>query len=419
MKSEQRTGLRLPVIHYAAREVLRDARLPPWLESSFHLYLYIDRVQVSMSFQSFWDRFNLGDRDGKSCMGTVRDAFAGYEVREFEEQGHCSRTFLMVPLGGTEHNNDGEKEPDEDFTGGRGTNEFIVQLRPAPHALDLDIMHVANKTYSSLAPTITALDVPLPAGLKAYKMNRLAGTPLSRLMPRACTLIIEEQARMETLVASFAKYIAQGWRCSSKAQTSPIYRVTRADSPMEDAPDVLSQCHGKVGSSISYRLKKLAAELPDACLREKAETILTAVQKMTDYPVALNHGDLIPSNVLVDERLWEVTGLVDWAEAEFLPFGTCLYGLEHMLGYIVPASSSTKPMWAYFQDAARLRNLFWERLFKGVPDIKVREDEVRMMRDMGVLLWHGIAWDDGAIDRVVSERRDWEELAKLRAFLSV
>ncbi|USP80257.1 hypothetical protein yc1106_07531 [Curvularia clavata] len=186
---------------------------------------------------------------------------------------------------------------------------------------------------------------------------------------------------------------------------------------MENEPDMLSQCCGKVGLSILHRLKQLATDLPDALLRAKAAEVLSAVQRVPDYPVVLSHGDLIPTNILVDQHSWEVTGVVDWAEAEFLPLGICLYGLEHLLGYLAPSSLDTRPTWAYFEGAARLREVFWLRLYEVVPELKAREEEMRVMRDLGVLLWHGIAWDGGAIDRVVCEVRDQEELAKLRAFL--
>jgi hypothetical protein len=126
----------------------------------------------------------------------------------------------------------------------------------------------------------------------------------------------------------------------------------------------------------------------------------------------LNHGDLIPSNILVEEDTWNITGLVDWAEAEYLPFGTCLYGLENLLGY-----SSDAGGYVYYENEGYLRRVFWECLFDAVPELKSREGDVRAIRDVGVLLWYGIAWDDGAIDRVVNEFEDGGEVACLRAFL--
>jgi hypothetical protein len=38
---------------------------------------------------------------------------------------------------------------------------------------------------------------------------------------------------------------------------------------------------------------------------------------------------------------------------------------------------------------------------------------------VGVLLWYGFAWDEGRVERVVSEGRDGVEVACLRAFMRV
>jgi hypothetical protein len=54
-----------------------------------------------------------------------------------------------------------------------------------------------------------------------------------------------------------------------------------------------------------------------------------------------------------------------------------------------------------------------------VPEVETRLEDVRVTRDMGVLLWYGYAWDDGAIDRVVNEADDAVEVVCLRSFLNV
>ncbi|KAF1947537.1 hypothetical protein EJ02DRAFT_449705 [Clathrospora elynae] len=321
-----------------------------------------------------------------------------------------------------------DKDRDLKKVGLKGRDAFIVQLRPASHALDLNIVRAASSTYLALAPTIRPLDLVLPGTLCAYEMEKLDGTPFSRLQPRNTALDAVTHAKLEQLITSFADFVAQGWRCASKLHMSPTVRTSRADSPMDNTSDMLSQCPGKVGSSIIHRLEKMAAELPDACLRERAEMTLAAMQHMTNYPIVLNHGDLIPSNILVDKETWEITALVDWAEAEYLPFGTCLYGLELLLGYFCPPPPAspeadtvvldTTPKFMYFDNARQLRQHFWTRLLEAAPDLHISENEVRVMRDLGVLLWHGIAWDDGAINRVVNETDDVEELTRLRAFLS-
>ncbi|KAI4930417.1 hypothetical protein J4E85_005044 [Alternaria conjuncta] len=293
---------------------------------------------------------------------------------------------------------------------------LIVQLRPPQHALDHNIVRAASTAHPALAPTIEDLDLSLPRGICAYEMRKVDGTPLSRLQQHGHSLDDSAGKRLEGLITSFADLIAQSWH--SPQEVHDITRTVRADSPMDERPSMLAQCRGKVGSTMISRLGRLASELPDTYLRERARETMRAIQRMEDYPVVLNHGDLIPSNILVDQNTWEITGLVDWAEAEYLPFGTCLYGLEHLLGNMTTSLPGSALTWNYLNGATQLRELFWSRLIDAVPELEARMGDVRVMRDMGVLLWHGIAWDDGAINRVVNDGEDVEELVKLRAFLT-
>ncbi|KAI4686686.1 hypothetical protein J4E81_008346 [Alternaria sp. BMP 2799] len=368
-----------------------------------------------MTSPNFWNRFGLPLEDRKVCVKAVRDRYEDCDVEEFVEQGYCSYTLLVTP-------------PKVAFarenTGPQATAEveredapaLIVQLRPPQHALDLNVVRAASTAHPALAPTIEDLDLTLPRAICAYEMRKVDGTPLSRLQQHGHSLDDSAGQRLERLITSFANLIAQSWHSLHKVHEHT--RTVRADSPMDERPSMLAHCRGKVGSTMISRLKRLASELPDAYLRERARETMRAIQRMEDYPVVLNHGDLIPSNILVDQNTWEITGLVDWAEAEYLPFGTCLYGLEHLLGTISLDPAKSVPKWTYFNGATQLRELFWSRFFDAIPESEARLDDIRVMRDVGVLLWHGIAWDDGAIDRVVNDVDDVEELVKLRAFLT-
>jgi hypothetical protein len=377
---------------------------------------------------SFWKRFGLREEDRLRCLQIVQDRYIGCEVREFGEQGYCSFTLVVSGSHGCSAANDSiEGSYDDIHTKRRKT--CVVQIRPTQHALDLEIAHAAKKTYPSLAPSIRILDLKSPNRLRGYEMQEMPGTPLSRILLQYQVLDSSLRERQEQLVTSFAAVIAQGWLAHSEGGLKS--RTTRADSPMEEMSDMLSECTGRVGSSIRSKLEKLNNELPDSLLRDKAKATLDRVQHMENYPVVMNHGDLIPSNILVHEDTWAITGLIDWAEAEYLPFGTCLYGLEHLLGYISPSvetfsptgltssASYRPPMFVYCHLAAQLRALFWSRLFETIPELELRQDDVGAMRDLGVLLWYGYAWDDGAIDRVVNEEDDEVEVACLREFLGL
>lgn len=117
---------------------------------------------------------------------------------------------------------------------------------------------------------------------------------------------------------------------------------------------------------------------------------------------------------MLDSVTGRLVGLVDWAESEYLPFGVCLYGLEEILGELTPSG------FVYHKDSGFLRELFWNELKKNIPELQ--EDiieNVLMARDLGILLWYGIAFDDGAVDRVVQEGRDVSEIQKLDEFLNL
>ncbi|KAF1952127.1 hypothetical protein CC80DRAFT_180337 [Byssothecium circinans] len=355
---------------------------------------------------NFWARVGLRDSDRDVCVRAIERVYKVSEVEEFGDQGYCSFT-LMVTLPSSEHS-------------------LIVQLRPRQHDLDLNIAEEARKTYGNLAPRVRGLDVRLPGGLSAFEMELVDGVPLSKIKSTASTMDEEYWMKKVKLVESFASFIARAWPSPSNPAVSS--RRIRADSLVFDGPGWLSPCTGVVGANIVPKLRQLARELPDRGLRLRAQETLESLLRITEYPVVLNHGDLIPSNILVDPETWEITGLVDWAEAEVLPFGTCLYGLEHLLGSIVDhypspsliyASPTSRPKFVYHERAEELRRMFWGTLVGEAPELNRSLGEVRLMRDVGVLLWSGYAWDEGRIDRVVNEVDDGEEIACLRAFLGV
>lgn len=97
-----------------------------------------------------------------------------------------------------------------------------------------------------------------------------------------------------------------------------------------------------------------------------------------------------------------------------LPFGICLYGLEEILGHI-----NADRQFVYYPDAEDARGVFWERFRAEIPELADGKtmEAVLLARELGILLWHGFAFDDGAINRVVQEERDWMEICYLDALL--
>ncbi|TEA21182.1 hypothetical protein C8034_v008516 [Colletotrichum sidae] len=149
-----------------------------------------------------------------------------------------------------------------------------------------------------------------------------------------------------------------------------------------------------------------------------ARGVMRAMDDIEGLPWVITHGDLVADNIMVESEgdgAGRLVGLIDWAEAEWLPFGVGLYGLEEVLGQDVGADDTDKTRFEYYPDAMELRAMFWVEVAKVVDD----EDAIRtakMAQVLGVLLWRGIAFDDGALSRVVDEE-DWWDVQRLRTWL--
>ncbi|TKA23772.1 hypothetical protein B0A50_07054 [Salinomyces thailandicus] len=265
----------------------------------------------------------------------------------------------------------------------------------------------AYRVYSPLTPTTRDFGrVTVGDGvvLQAVEMSCIPGTRFSEFQPRTPWLDPDTVKRYKRLLRNVATFFARSWYGG------------RTSSP------ALERCTGKVGRSILFRLEALERYLPSRALRVKARVTRQGVEQggLDATPVVLTHGDFLPSNIMVEPVSWTVEGYVDWAEAEHLPTGMCLYGLEYLLGYVESGCGErVRSRFVYYEQVDELREAFWTALEEQVPAI-CHEDARRALElscDVGILLWKGFAWDDGAIDRVVSPESDADEVACLEAWL--
>lgn len=109
-----------------------------------------------------------------------------------------------------------------------------------------------------------------------------------------------------------------------------------------------------------------------------------------ELPIVLTHGDLNEMNILADPASGEVTGVVDWAEASFQPFGFALYALDNCLGSMGPEG------WKFFDNADYLRGEFWStfgELAGGLSEETL--ETVRLARVAGLLVRYGTPYNSG------------------------
>jgi len=351
------------------------------------------RHDVSMSalqrIPPFALRNGLSANDWQACLSFIQERYPDCVVEEARCQGGCSYTVLLRRRTiRRDHDADGDS-----------LEAFIVQIRPAKHAISPSIARDARVWYGELAPLFEELIVR--AGVQICRMSLLPGVRLSDVLPTANTVDDRSRQQLQTLLDSLVDFHACAWHQGRRS--------------MNQRPES-RRCTGRVGSTIEQRLRWLESGLPTPARRVLARRCRTDLQNggLDVLPVVLTHGDLLPSNIMVDSKTWKISGMVDWAEAEYLPFGMSLYCVDHLLGRL---QGPNKFVW--YDSATELRAVFWGALWKRIPrlDDQVVQKAVRLARDIGVLLWHGIAFDDGRIDRVVEVGQDDEELAYLSAFV--
>ena len=421
----------------------------------------------------FFTRNNLTPADRRACDAAATRLHPDAVIRVFEHQGCCSYTLYVA------------------FFSWSATHTSLLQFRPARFAVDVELVRQARQVYGECVPRVWEHgEVKLPTlrpsiakvvaeevengkgkgkeerkgkvekrvdeertgreesgkeeevkrardtsekphqsrphQLKIYEMDLLPGIPYTRLQARTETLDPDTYRRQLRLIRDFAAFIARGYHAAIRTSSSPSSSLSSHASAMT----------GKVGRQLTWKVARLGSTLPTAGLRTAAAAIAAQLPRLhATVPVVLNHGDMVAGNLLVDSASWELRGVVDWAEAEALPFGTCLYGLEGLLGYLAPrrrrgreggitaeATDVRSVEWVYYECAAALRRAFWDALEEEIPALGEGEElreGVSLARDVGVLLWYGYAWDEGRIDRVVEWERDEAECVCLEAFLGV
>lgn len=374
---------------------------------------------VNDEVSDFFERCGLPQDTRSRCWDLAQHAFPNECIEESKPQGYCSYTLCV----------------------GRDT---IVQFRPRVHKLDTRVTAAAEHIYGSLAPQTKLLDVmDIPTSfspddasgdshrqpedeavviddgcykshvsLYVYSLSRIPGqsvTELSASWVRSSLPATVIRRQREGVISEFARFIAIGWK-SARSASDPAVSILR----------------GRVGGSIRWRLQKMLDHLPSR-FQPAVKSILERLDDIESLPWVLTHGDVVPDNMMVrkaqnaSSKEVALSGFLDWAEAEYLPFGIGIYGLEALLG-----ESDHDGRFDYYPEAKELREHFWLKLESEIPDLRLQTRSKSLKRNietahaLGVLLWHGIAFDDGRLDRVVDEEKseDAEEVRMLNLFFS-
>ncbi|KAI1169846.1 hypothetical protein F4777DRAFT_584509 [Nemania sp. FL0916] len=260
------------------------------------------------------------------------------------------------------------------YTVTAGTHK-IVQFREQSNSLDEGTLTLARAAHPDVVASCTfhGLIGESPADPKA-KENALAMYSMGKLQGNNYIYIRDSLAESFTLqrttVKSLASFFAQSWLSGRPTDPAQVYTTVK------ECIDMFSY----LSSNLPSRFKPLVTQIQR----------MIAMLRSVEHPVVLTHGDLNEMNILVDPASGKITGVVDWAEASFQPFGFALYALDNALGSMGPDG------WKYFDNADYLRDEFWitfRSLVGGLSESMI--ESIRMARVAGLLVRYGTAYDRG------------------------
>lgn len=140
-----------------------------------------------------------------------------------------------------------------------------------------------------------------------------------------------------------------------------------------------------IQSDYLARLERISNDLPDdfrPLLGKLKSQILSLFT--SDFPMVINHWDLLENNIHVDVQTGRITGIVDWRNAKVGPFAVQFWGLENILGIRKTTCMSFHPR------HIELRRLFWRKLYDEIGDVSEDvKDTIQTSRTVGIFLANG------------------------------
>lgn len=252
------------------------------------------------------------------------------------------------------------------------SRESIVQFRAPESLLDTEKTTLAREIYGKIVPSCTSKG--MIGSLTIYRIDKAPGITYIEAPSKS----LSDTAWQERTVSDLARFFAISW--------------------INQLGD--DHCSQTSMSTIQTKLDTLQAHLPSrftaliADLREKVSAIF-----LPTYHIVLGHGDLCEMNMIVDPDVGGITGIIDWAEAEVLPFGLSLWGLRNLLGWMDSSG------WHYHANASRLESLFWDVFYESVGGVSDEQRHaIRIAERVGILLRYGFSWDDGKFERPITEQ---------------
>ncbi|KAK7414965.1 hypothetical protein QQZ08_012467 [Neonectria magnoliae] len=260
------------------------------------------------------------------------------------------------------------------YTVTAGPNK-VVQFREQSNTLDEGTVALARAVHPEVVASCTfhGLIGGLPSdpeakssALAIYSMDNHPGNNYVYVRGSLAESLPLQLATVESLV----RFFAQSWLSGRPTDPAQVSATVNECAAMF--------CY--LSNNLPSRFKPYVTQIQG----------ILPMLRSGEHPVVLTHGDLNEMNILVDPASGKITGVVDWAEASFQPFGFALYALDNALGSMGPNG------WEYFDNAGYLRDEFWStfsRLVGGLSESRM--ESIRLARVAGLLIRYGTAYDRG------------------------
>ncbi|KAL1591526.1 hypothetical protein SLS60_011918 [Paraconiothyrium brasiliense] len=232
----------------------------------------------------------------------------------------------------------------------------VVQFRT--RQLDMLSIELARKSYAGFVPSCEAYD--MLGTIHMYVWELVRGQAFCRVRHRFLAPGME--VYLTQTIQDFARFFASAWTNRQSVELPP------------------SLCDEYVKT-----LDTLSRSLPQRFL-PKLEEIRLSLPLLfrTEYPVVVQHDDLLENNIHVDEDTGRITGIVDWHDVMIAPFGVSLGSLEIVLGV---QNGST---WHLHYDHVNLRKHFWDTLYRIIGEVSdVDRQCIEIARLFGLFRLYG------------------------------
>ncbi|KID60224.1 Protein kinase-like domain protein, partial [Metarhizium hybridum] len=239
----------------------------------------------------------------------------------------------------------------------------VVQFRTSQ--LDMAKLGLVQQVYLQFVPHCVyhgALE-----SLHVYIWDRVPGPAFCRVRSQIFTSDIDMEQRLSQTVQDFANVVR-------------FFALAWVNRPPNLEPPPLGLQDKYVGI-----LNELELSLPDS-LHSTIDMVRQNLYLLfrPEFPIAVQHGDILENNIHIEEETGRITGVVDWHDAFVAPFGLSLGGVEILLGI------QTHKDWHFHPSHVKLRQKFWDVFNSEIGQVsEMNKRSIEIARLMGLLQTHG------------------------------